>query len=75
MILYTPLSELDIFPISETDYTKLRSISYKGKNIYVENISDGNYKIIQLISTDPSDFLNENYSPGTLISYQDSNDI
>lgn len=73
MILYTPLSELDVFPTSEEDYTKLRSISYEGKNMYVENMSDGNYKIIQLLSTDPSDFLNENYSPGTLISYQDSN--
>lgn len=72
MILYTPLSELDIFPTSEEDYTKLRSISFEGKNMYVENMTDGNYKIIQLLSTDPNDFLNKNYTPGTLISYNDS---
>ncbi|HEY4601611.1 MAG TPA: YlzJ-like family protein [Cerasibacillus sp.] len=72
MILYTPLTELDIFPTSDADYTKLRSISFKGKSMYVENMTDGNYKIIQLLSTDPNDFLNKNYTPGTLISYNDS---
>ncbi|WP_083443556.1 YlzJ-like family protein [Ornithinibacillus contaminans] len=68
MILYTPLAETDIFPIAADAYTNRVCINYGGKQVYVEKNSDGAYRLLQLLSTDPQDFLNENYTPGTIIS-------
>lgn len=68
MILYTPLCETDVFPIHEADYANYEYVSYEGKLLYVEKQADGSYQLIQLISTDPQDYLNKAYQPGTLLS-------
>lgn len=69
MIIYTPLSETDVFPTSENEQMSNRHlISYQGKMMYVEQLDDGSYQLLQLMSTDPQDYLNEQYSPGTIIS-------
>jgi YlzJ-like protein len=67
MIHYTPLSEHEIFPTSEEDYGNRQCISYDGKPVYVDKNEDGTYQLVQLLSTDPQDFLNERYLPGTFI--------
>ncbi|SHF52883.1 YlzJ-like family protein [Ornithinibacillus halophilus] len=67
MILYTPLSENDVFPTNETDYTNRQCVSYNGKSCYVEQTENGEYRILQLLSTDPKDFLDMSYTPGNII--------
>lgn len=67
MILYTPLSESEIFPYEE-ETMKREFVSHEGRTLYVEHSEDGAYKLIQLMSTDPQDFLNETYMPGTILS-------
>ena len=67
MILYTPLSQSDIFPDSE-ETSQRKFVSYQGKTLYVEQGENGTYELIQLMSTDPQDFLNESYAPGTILS-------
>ncbi|HEX6593954.1 MAG TPA: YlzJ-like family protein [Bacillota bacterium] len=67
MILYTPLSETDIFPTSSEIYSNRHCVTYDGKSCFVEKQADGTYQLLQLLSTDPNDFLNENYTPGTIL--------
>lgn len=68
MILYTPLSESDIFDQAENTTSSQQFISYQGRTCCVEQGEDGSYEMIQLLSTDPNDFLNEQFSPGNVIS-------
>lgn len=67
MILYTPLANEDIFP-ADQGFGNRQVVSYNGKSMYCEKKTDGTYEILQLLSTDPQDFLNQQFSPGTIIS-------
>lgn len=67
MVLYTPLVEQDIFPSEEENQTKF--VSYEGRMVQVSSLQSGQYRIEQLISTNPTDYLNESYLPGTIIRY------
>ncbi|WP_407271522.1 YlzJ-like family protein [Radiobacillus sp. PE A8.2] len=68
MILYTPLSEHDIFPTESTHYDKCETIAHNGKMLQVERLENGTYKVMKLLSTDPQDFLDNRYCPGEIIS-------
>lgn len=68
MILYTPLSESDIFPDTNEVFSKRQYVSHAGRELYVEQLEDGSYKLLQLLSTNPQDFLDATYSPGTILS-------
>lgn len=67
MIHYTPLSEMEIFPDeNQNDTFNNRScVSYKGKLMHVEKTNDGSYELLQLLSTDPQDFMDEAFTPGS----------
>ncbi|MDY0405830.1 YlzJ-like family protein [Virgibacillus sp. 179-BFC.A HS] len=67
MILYTPLAKEDIFPSDLSIYAKRQCINFKNKTLYVEKRNDGTYQLLQLLSTDPNDFLNDQFQPGTII--------
>ncbi|WP_026906176.1 YlzJ-like family protein [Paucisalibacillus globulus] len=67
MILYTPLSETDIFPTADNVYTNRKCITYEGKTVFVEKNNNGEYQLVQLLSTDPQDYLNDMYTPGSII--------
>ncbi|MGM8211700.1 YlzJ-like family protein [Virgibacillus sp. W0430] len=67
MILYTPLCETDVFPVN-SESSQQECLTYQGKTILAEKNSDGAYQVIQLLSTDPDDFLNESYIPGSVLS-------
>ncbi|HLS60212.1 MAG TPA: YlzJ-like family protein [Virgibacillus sp.] len=64
MILYTPLSKSDIYPEDHSETSKRKSILHEGKLLYVEESEPGSYQLLQLLSTDPQDFLDAKYSPG-----------
>lgn len=68
MILYTPLSTTDIFPHENETTAKRQCVSHQGRSLFVEQKEDGSYELLQLLSTDPQDFLNSNYVPGTILS-------
>ncbi|GAB3794911.1 YlzJ-like family protein [Virgibacillus kimchii] len=68
MILYTPLSQEDVFPTANDAYSNRQFMSYEGKSVYVEQNNDGSYQLLQLMSTDPQDFLNEKFTPGSILS-------
>ena len=69
MILYTPLSETDIFPTENTSDQR-EYLSYRGKNVIAERTTEGNYQLVPLLSTAPLDFLDETYTPGSILSHE-----
>lgn len=67
MILYTPMAQSEVFPQAPEDYQNRQCISFEGKSLYVEQQADGSYLLLQLLSTDPNDFMNEKFIPGSII--------
>lgn len=67
MILYTPLCQEDIFPVDHEYFSTHQYISYQGKVLFVEEIEKGSYELLQLVSTDPQDYLNKDFAPGTIL--------
>lgn len=68
MIHYTPLSEYDVFEDDPDSYAKFQILNVEGRSMKVLQMEDGSYQLLQLLSTDPQDYLNNNYSPGTILS-------
>ncbi|MFG6118306.1 MULTISPECIES: YlzJ-like family protein [Thalassobacillus] len=64
MVLYTPLSETDIFPADPNAYDSTVITAYKQTTVKATKLENGNYQIVQLLSTDPSDYLHPDYQPG-----------
>ncbi|WP_053219607.1 YlzJ-like family protein [Virgibacillus senegalensis] len=69
MILYTPLSEADIFGIDQEAYANRQFLTINGRTVHAERNKDGSFRVLQLISTNPQDYLNETYAPGAIISH------
>ena len=68
MILYTMMPEHLIFPTDMNEYGKQKLISYEGIPLLV-NMDEGQMcTVIRVMSSNPSDFLNEKFAPGTKIS-------
>jgi len=66
MILYTPLCNEDIFPSSDQNI-KRKIVNYGGRNVEVMKTSEGSYQLLQIISTNPQDFLDSDLAPGNII--------
>ncbi|MFZ3576660.1 YlzJ-like family protein [Virgibacillus sp. DJP39] len=67
MILYTPMLESDIFPEDTNSHSNRSVIIHQNRSVYVEKNKDGKYQILQLLSTDPHDFMNPSYQPGAIL--------
>ncbi|WP_245807724.1 YlzJ-like family protein [Halobacillus massiliensis] len=68
MIHYTPLCEHDVFPMD----TSTQQIVYeKHKNGHLKCLDHGGGKrqILQVVSTDPNDFLDPSLQPGQWLDY------
>lgn len=73
MILYTPLSKEDIFPEEGTHNRQF--VSYQGKTLCVDQLEDGSYSLVQILSTDPQDYLDPSLSPGSILPKIDNQSI
>jgi len=71
MVLYTPLSTDEIYPAQASQQ---KTISYQGRTIIVEETEHHQQQILQLISTDPNDYLQTNFTPGTVINNEPIHD-
>jgi hypothetical protein len=67
MILYTPLSQEEIFYNEEEAKVKRTVVSHEGKMFYVDKYSNGEYRLAQLLSSNPNDYLSESFRPGSLL--------
>ncbi|MFC0524197.1 YlzJ-like family protein [Pontibacillus salicampi] len=71
MIHYTPLSEHDIYEDDPTEYEQHKIISLQGTTMKVQQMEDGSFQVLQLLSTDPLDYLNASYTPGMRLDFND----
>lgn len=67
-MLYTPLDMTDIYPRDEKEMEKRQCVTCNGKTLYVEENNNGKYELLQLLSTDPNDFMDTAYTPGNFFS-------
>ncbi|WP_194841270.1 YlzJ-like family protein [Salinibacillus xinjiangensis] len=65
--MYTPLNEHDIFPTEDDEYNNYKWVTINNRVMKVQDMKDGTYEVLQTISTDPNDYLDEQYSPGAKI--------
>lgn len=65
MILYTMIPEEMIFPHEE--FKHQQTIEINGGQLLVEPISENEYKIVRLITSDTNLYLNDKYQPGNII--------
>lgn len=64
MVLYTPLDYQDVFDEDELDY---QTTMYKGKMVRFRTDETGQQRLVQLLSTDPADYLATDFSPGAIL--------
>ncbi|OCA85419.1 hypothetical protein A8F94_11030 [Bacillus sp. FJAT-27225] len=67
MILYTMMPEELIFPpVFEPQIRQI--INFQGVPMEIEADGDG-YRIVRILSTNPGDFLDSRWAPGSKISF------
>lgn len=64
MILYTMMPEELVFPIDMSVYDKQKIVQMNGISVVVSENAQKQYEVVRLLSTNPQDFLNEQYCPG-----------
>ncbi len=65
MILYTPLPVEEVLRDVREKEIARSYVTHQGRTFYVDEHPNGELMLSQLLSTDPNDYLNKNYEPGT----------
>lgn len=72
MIMYTAMPlELVFDGYAEFNPT-YAEVEYNGVKMLIESAGPFQGKIVRLLSSNPQDYLNPNYSPGTVIHFRSS---
>jgi hypothetical protein len=69
MILYSVIPTEVIFEGMENFNPQYEEIQWNGLTMQIEHVNHNQAKIVKLISTNPQDYLNPNYAPGTVIAF------
>ncbi|GFZ82982.1 hypothetical protein GCM10010978_24520 [Compostibacillus humi] len=67
-MLYTPLDYSEIFPPSDEEFANRKYVNHEGKLFVIDKTEEGTYQLVQLISSNPHDYLNNDYLPGTTLT-------
>ncbi|MFC4404522.1 YlzJ-like family protein [Gracilibacillus xinjiangensis] len=66
-MMYTPLTNEELFPESQNVWENYQHVTYNNKQCVIQRLDNGDWRISQLLSTNPNDFLLDEYLPGTVI--------
>lgn len=67
MILYTPLHEQEIF-YNEDENESFQWVTVNSATLKLKRDEElGGYQIVHMVSTNPTDYLNKNIQPGSII--------
>ncbi|RLQ95687.1 YlzJ-like family protein [Falsibacillus albus] len=66
MILYTTVPQELIFPADASSYSNQKMVTFNGVPLMVEQNERG-YRVLRVLSSDPSHFLDRSYEPGQYI--------
>jgi hypothetical protein len=70
MILYTPVPREMIFPENYQEVSQQQKMyELDGIPLLVELDGEGGYRVVRVMSTDPSHFMDERCTPGARISF------
>lgn len=72
MIIYTCMPLELVFDGYEQFAPKYEEINYNGVQMVIEPCGSFQGKVVRLISSNPQDYLNPNYSPGAVIHFRSS---
>ncbi len=67
MLLYTIFSPEEVWDEGETVEEEPFTVTMEGKKLLVSPAGPGRGRILQLLSTDPADFLDSRWEPGKMI--------
>ncbi len=67
MILYTMMPYEYIFPEDEESYVSQKIVQCEAGQLVVEQINPEQVRVVRLLSGNPMHYLNEKYTPGTII--------
>lgn len=70
MILYTMMPYEQVFPPAEVSAQQPIMVNFNGIPIMAEWTENHEYRIVRVMSTDPSHYLNSECMPGAIISPQ-----
>ncbi|WP_174735063.1 YlzJ-like family protein [Mesobacillus harenae] len=65
MILYTAMPQELVYQTDPQEYSQQLMVSYNGIPVLAERTEDHNYRVVRVMSTDPSHFLEAGCTPGT----------
>lgn len=68
MILYTTMPQELIFQTPESEFSKQTIIHYEGIPLLVEMDENHDYRVIQVMSSDPNHYLDDRCCPGSILS-------
>ncbi|WP_282034553.1 YlzJ-like family protein [Metabacillus indicus] len=68
MILYTSMPEELIFPAEAKEYSAFSFVECNGVQMQVRQTEGNEFEVVRILSTNPEDYLNEQYSPGQKIT-------
>jgi len=67
MIIYTTMPPELIFQENNEAFERQSIIEINGLSLVVEPLSNNQCRVVQVLSTNPYDFLNEAYTPGAIL--------
>lgn len=68
MIIYTPMPLELVFEGMDQPSIPLQELDYGDTKLLVEPVGLNQGKVVRLISTQPMDYLNPQYQPGTIVN-------
>ncbi len=72
MILYTILPNEAVFPTDQSAYEQQKVVEWNGVQLLVERTSLTECRVVQVLSTNPQDYLNESTQPGQMLTLSTS---
>jgi len=68
MILYTTMPQELIFPTEESVFQKQNIVEINGVSVLVNEERPGEHYIVRILSSNPADYLNDQFSPGQKVT-------
>lgn len=69
MTLYTLMPLEMIYPNDNQEYSQQKMYHLDGIPLLVESDSEGEYRVVRVMSSDPAHYLDERCTPGARISF------
>ncbi|MED3552131.1 YlzJ-like family protein [Cytobacillus praedii] len=68
MILYTSMPHELVFPTEAAEFSKQKVVTYNGIPLLVEMDGGQDCTVVRVMSSDPTHFMDDKYTPGTKIT-------